>query len=274
MNASPQLFAILSGLIEERVGLHYGPAEQEVFLDKVQMRALEVGFDSLLDYYYYLRYDDPDGSELERLTEALVVHETYFFRELEPLAVAVEDVIGPRVAAGQRARIWSAACATGEEPLTAAMLLAERGWLDRVDLVATDISRRAIDRARRGEFSQRALRDRAPNGLAGRWLRARERTVMCDRRLVDAVRWSRLNLLDEAGIAALGAFDLILCRNVLIYFSDALAARVAGTLAGALRPSGSLLIGVSESLMRFATPLECQERRGVFLYSKPEAAAR
>ena len=103
MNASPQLFAILSGFIEERVGLHYGPAEQEVFLDKVQMRALEAGFDSLLDYYYYLRYDDPDGSELERLTEALVVHETYFFRELEPLAVAVEDVIGPRVAAGQRA---------------------------------------------------------------------------------------------------------------------------------------------------------------------------
>ncbi len=274
MNASPQLFAILSGLIEERVGLHYGPAEREVFLDKVQVRAVEVGFDSLLDYYYYLRYDDPDGTELERLTEVLVVNETYFFRELEPLSVAVDDVIGPRVTAGQRARIWSAACATGEEPLTAAMLLAERGWLDRVDLIATDISRRALDRARRGEFSRRALRDTVPVGLARRWLREQDRSVVCDRALVDAVRWSRLNLLDEAGIAALGAFDLILCRNVLIYFSDALAARVAGTLAGSLRPSGSLLIGVSESLLRFATPLECQERRGVFLYSKPEAAAR
>src|SRR5687768_10123504 len=123
MNASPQLFAILSGLVEERVGLHYGPSERDLFLDKVQVRALEVGFDSLLDYYYYLRYDDPNGTELDQLAEALVVHETYFFRELEPLAVAVDDVIGPRVAAGQRARIWSAACATGEEPLTAAMLL-------------------------------------------------------------------------------------------------------------------------------------------------------
>ena len=274
MNASPHLFAILRGLIEERVGLHYGPAERDVFLDKVQVRALEVGFESLLDYYYYLRYDDPDGVELDRLTEALVVHETYFFRELEPLAVAVEDVVGPLVAAGQRARIWSAACATGEEPLTAAMLLAERGWLDRVDVVATDISRSAIERARRGEFSQRALRDTVRPALARRWLRERERKVTCDRRLIDAIRWSRLNLLDQPGIAALGAFDLILCRNVLIYFSDALAARVAGSLAGALRPSGSLLVGVSESLLRFATPLECQERRGVFLYSKPEAGAR
>jgi chemotaxis protein methyltransferase CheR len=274
MNASPQLFAILSGLIEERVGLHYGPAERDVFLDKVQVRALEAGFESLLDYYYYLRYDDKDGIELDRLTETLVVHETYFFRELEPLAVAVDDVIGPRVAAGERARIWSAACATGEEPLTTAMLLAERGWLDRVDLVATDISQRALERARSGEFSRRALRDAVPRGLAGRWLRERDRSVLCDSTLVEAVSWSRLNLLDEAGIAALGAFDLILCRNVLIYFSDALAARVAGTLAGALRPCGSLLIGVSESLLRFATPLECQERRGVFFYSKPGAASR
>lgn len=273
MSASPQLFRILSGLIEERVGLHYGPAERDLFLSKVQLRAQEVGFDSLLDYYYCLRYDDPEGTELEALTEALVVNETYFFREFEPLAVAVEDVIGPRLAAGERARIWSAACSTGEEPLTTAMLLAERGWLDRVELVATDISRRALDRARGGAFSARALRGNVPAPLARRWLRTSEQNIECDRALIDAIRWSRLNLLDGEGVAALGAFDLILCRNVLIYFSDALAARMANSLAAALRPSGALLVGVSESLLRFATPLECQERRGTFLYSKPAVPA-
>jgi chemotaxis protein methyltransferase CheR len=274
MNASPQLFAILSGLIEERVGLHYGPAERDVFLDKVRMRAQEVGFESLLDYYYCLRYDDPDGVQLAALTEALVVNETYFFRELEPLVVAVEEVIGLRVAAGARPRIWSAACSTGEEPLTVAMLLAERGWLDRVELVATDISRRALERARAGQFSPRALRGSPPAALAGRWLRVRERTIECQRALIDAIRWSQLNLLDERAIAALGRFDLILCRNVLIYFADALVGAVARALAAALRPSGVLLIGVSESLLRFATPLECQERRGAFMYCKPGEVGR
>jgi chemotaxis protein methyltransferase CheR len=269
MTASPQLFSILSALVEERVGLHYGPAEREVFLDKVQARAVDAGFDSLLDYYYFLRYDDADRAELDALTEALVVHETYFFRELDPLVIAIDDVVGARLARGERARIWSAACSTGEEPLTVAMLLDERGWLDRVDLLATDVSQRAIDRAQAGEFSARALRGRAPAGLVSRWLRERERGIVVDPALVRAVAWSRLNLLDREAIAALGQFDLILCRNVLIYFADSLVGQIAGTLAGALRPSGLLLVGVSESLLRFATPLECQERRGSFFYCKP-----
>lgn len=270
MSASPQLFAILSALVEDRVGLHYGPGEREVFLEKVRTRAQEVGFDSLLDYYYRLRYDDPDGAELHALTEALVVCETYFFRELSPLTVAIEEIIGPRVEAGERARIWSAACATGEEPLTAAMLLAHHGWLDRVELVATDISRRALDRARAGRFSRRALRGPVPAALATRWLRERDSGLECDRALIDAVTWSRLNLIDAAAVRQLGAFDLILCRNVLIYFSDDVATRVAASLAGALRPRGNLLVGVSESLLRFATPLECHERRGTFLYARPD----
>ncbi|HTE51207.1 MAG TPA: CheR family methyltransferase [Kofleriaceae bacterium] len=273
MNTSPQLFTILSGLVEERVGLHYGAAERDVFLDKVAARALEAGFDSLLDYYYRLRYDDPDGAELDDLVEALVVHETYFFRELDPLVIAIEEVIGPRLAAGGRARIWSAACSTGEEPLTAAMLLEQRGWLDRVEVVATDVSRRALARAQRGEFSPRSLRGRSPDDLASRWLRERPRGVECDRALIDAIRWSRLNLFDGDAVARMGSFDLILCRNVLIYFADQRAAHIARSLAAALRPSGVLLVGVSESLMRFATPLECQERRGAFLYARPAGTA-
>lgn len=270
MNTSPQLFSILAALVEERVGLHYGLADRDVFLDKVTARATEAGFESLLDYYYRLRYDDPSGEELAGLVESLLVHETYFFRELDPLTVAIEEVVGRRVAAGQRARIWSAACSTGEEPLTAAMLLAERGWLDRVDLVATDLSRKVLARARRGLFSRRAIRDRAPAALVTRWLRERDGGFEIDRELIDAIQWSRVNLTEEAEIAALGRFDLVLCRNALIYFSDERSAKIARSLAAALRPGGALLVGVSESLLRFATPLECQERRGSFLYGKPE----
>ena len=270
MSLHPQLFAILSGIVEERAGLHYQLADSGVFLDKVTARATEAGFDSLLDYYYYLRYDDTSGQEVDALLDSLVVHETYFCRELSPLEVVLDEFIGPLVAAGGRPRIWSAACSTGEEPLTLAMLLAERGWLDRVDLVASDISQRALDRARKGIFSARSLRG-VPPPLVSRWLRQEDGRVLCDRRLIDAVDWRRLNLVDSAAIGELGLFDAVFCRNVLIYFSDQTVQRVVRNLTGALRPGAPLAIGVSESLLRFRTGLECQERRGSFLYVRPAA---
>ena len=267
VGASPQLFAILSGIVEERSGLHYRLDDSQVFLDKVADRAAEAGFDSLLDYYYYLRYDDPGGGELDALIERLLVQETYFFRELEPVVVLLDEVIRPRLEAGERPRLWSAACSTGEEALTAAMLLAERGWLDRVELVASDVSRRALERAQRGVFGRRALRGRVPS-FAGRWLEGRDGEVRCDPRLIAAIEWRRVNLIDRAAIAELGAFDGILCRNVLIYFDDRVIERVVRSLADALRPGGALLVGASESLLRFSSSLELRELRGAFIYVK------
>jgi chemotaxis protein methyltransferase CheR len=267
-NPSAQLFAILSGLVEDRLGLHYRLADRDVFLDKVSARAAEAGFDSLLDYYYRLRYDDPGGVELNALIDALVVPETYFFRELEPVQVALDEAIAPVVERGGRPRIWSAACASGEEPLTLAMLLAERGWLDRVELCASDLSLRSLGRAQDGRFSRRSLRGNPPAHLAHRWLRETPQGIECDRSLIDAVSWSQVNLLDAGAVRALGTFDLILCRNGLIYFSDQIVEQVIENLDGALRPEGVLLVGVSESLLRFSTSLECCERRGVFFYQR------
>ena len=142
---SPQVFAILSALIEERTGLHYDMHECELLADRVSPRAVERGFESLLDYYYFLRYDPGAGAELTLLVEALVVNETYFFfREVPALKVLVEDFVPKLIAQGARPRIWCAACATGEEPLTLAMLLDQAGLLDQVTLVASDISHRAL----------------------------------------------------------------------------------------------------------------------------------
>ncbi len=159
---SPQIFAIFSALIAEKIGIHYDAGDRELLGDKLAVRALDAGFDSLLDYYYFLRYDPAGAAEMDALIDALVVGETYFFRELAQLEVAVSELIAPRVAAGGRPRIWSAACSSGEEPFTIAMLLAERGLRDKVDLVASDISPRALSRARAGVFGPRSLRSNAP----------------------------------------------------------------------------------------------------------------
>jgi chemotaxis protein methyltransferase CheR len=268
LQLTPPLFAILSSLIEERVGLCYTLQDQELLAAKLSPRALELGFGSLLDYYYFLRYDPESGSEFAALVNALVVHETFFFREFTPLSVMVTEFIAPLVRAGSRPRIWCAACSTGEEPLTLAMLLADHGLLERVELLATDISTNALARARSGEFSRRSLRHVPAPQLAARWLRVGERSVSIDPALVEAIRWRQFNLVDAEAFAALDPFDLILCRNVLIYFRDSMAARVVNLMSQRLRPGGALLVGVSESLMRFGTALSCEEHAGVFSYRK------
>jgi chemotaxis protein methyltransferase CheR len=265
---TPQLFAILSGLVEDRAGLHYAHSEGELFTDKLTARALEAGFETLLDYYYFLRYDPGGSQELDALIDALLVHETYFFREFPPLQLVVDGFLAPLVAAGGRPRVWCAACATGEEPLTLAMLLAERGLLDRVELVASDVGARALARAESGDFSKRALRAPPPNFPWERRLRVEEGRVVVDRLIRAAVSWKRVNLFDGPAIAELGQFDVVLCRNVLIYFNDTNAQRVLKHLHDALVNGGVLLIGVSESLLRFATPYVCEEHAGVFLYRK------
>jgi chemotaxis protein methyltransferase CheR len=268
---TPQLFAILTSLVEERVGMCYSPAEKEIFAMKVSGRALEAGFDSLLDYYYYLRYDAGSAAEFDALVDVLVVNETFFFRELEPLRILVEDKLAPTVAATGRARVWCTACSSGEEPLTLAMLLAERGILGQVDIIASDLCPRVLARAQTGRYGASTLRRLPTPAFARRWIQADEHGGTVSMDLVRAVKWKQLNLMDRAAIASVGVVDVIVCRNVLIYFRDQVAVRVVRSLVDQLAPDGILCVGVSESLIRFDTGLLCEERGGAFFYRKPAA---
>lgn len=265
---SPHVFAILAPLIEERAGLHYSPEDREILADRVSARAQDAGFDSLFDYYLFLKKDPAGPSELDALIDTLLVHETYFFRDPLPLEV-LSDQMAAEARAGRRPRLWCAACATGEEPLTLAMMLDQRGVLDKVSLLASDYSQRALDRARTGEHNLRSMRA-LPAGIEGRYLTVVDGRPHVRSDLIAAVEWRRMNLMDAAAITALGPFDAILCRNVLIYFQDATARRVVESLTRALVPGGSLLVSTSESLMRFGTALQCEERRGAFFYTRPK----
>ena len=264
---SQPIFVILSGLIEERFGLYYSPEDREMLAEKLSPRAIERGFESLLDYYYYLRYDPDAEQELQAVADALVVNETYFAREMDQLTVLVDSLIPAALKERRVARIWSAACATGEEPLTIAALLEARGLLDRVEILATDISRRAIERAQAGEYRQRSLRA-ADEALANRLMVMRSPVNRVRRELIDHIQWRQMNLLDAASYTDLGYFDAVLCRNVLIYFRPTVARAVVTRLQAFLHPGGYLLVGASESLLRFGTSLECEEHGGAFIYRK------
>lgn len=263
---TPQLAAIFESLVEDESGIHYGPAERPLFTSKIAAQAAEAGYENLLDYYYRLRYDDPDRVEMRALVESLTVHETYFFREIMPLRELVDGHLTDLVRAHGRARVWSAACSGGEEPLTLAMLLDQRGLTDRVEIVASDLSETAIARARSGRHARRSLRPPYPEDLASAYLEISEKGVTSSPRLREAIRFRTLNLLDEAAIEELGRFDVILCRNVLIYFRDPSIIRVLDRLARSLAAGGLLAVGIAESLLRFGTSFACEERGGAFFY--------
>jgi chemotaxis protein methyltransferase CheR len=266
---SPQVFAIAAHLIEERVGLHYDLEDLDFLAERLSDRASELGLASLLDYYYFLRYDKCGDKELRTLVETLVVHETYFFREADALRVLVDVLIPELLRERRHVRTWSSACATGEEPYTLAMMLSDAGLLDRVEIVASDLSERALGKARTGVYRGRSLRALPEKGCGRHLLEESAGSRRVADRLRPRIEWRCVNLLDGAAISKLGLFDFVICRNVLIYFADATVARVAANLGDALRPGGLLLVGASESLLRFGTLFVCDERAGSFFYRKP-----
>jgi chemotaxis protein methyltransferase CheR len=272
LTLTPQVFAILSGLIEERLGLFYALADKSLLENKLSTRALELGFDSLLDYYYYLRYDDPDSAEFDQLTEALVINETFFFREYDQLQAVLTHFVAPRIREGARPRIWCAACSTGEEPATVAMWLEAHGMLDSVELIASDISAAALAVAQSGRYRPRSLRQIPAGVTPGRWISEERGALVLQPRIRDAIQWRKLNLLDRAAVSSVSELDVVLCRNLLIYFREDVVRCVVSHLVDQLKPHGVLLVGVSESLMRFGTPLICEEHDGVFVYRKAPAA--
>jgi chemotaxis protein methyltransferase CheR len=179
--------------------------------------------------------------------------------------VLAADLAAEAVARGERPRIWSAACAAGEEAATVAMLLAARGCRHRVELVASDL----LARARAGAWTLRALRQVPELALVERYLTVDARSVRVEPGLIADIDWRRINLIEPDQVATVGLCDVILCRNVLIYFDDQTLLHVVESLVRQLRPGGVLLIGVAESLLRFPTSLVCEEHRGVFVYRRP-----
>ena len=188
--SSPAVFAIITALIEQRSGLVYKRSDSDLLANKLSPRAKDRGFDSLLDYYYFLRHDPAGNAELEQLIESLVIHETYFFREPDQLRLLVDTFLLPMVQGGFRPRVWCAAAASGEEPYTLAMLLAERDLIRSVELIASDLSARVLAQAKEGVYSGRALRAIAGT-VATKWLEGTGTRVQISPDLRHTIDWWR-----------------------------------------------------------------------------------
>jgi chemotaxis protein methyltransferase CheR len=202
------------------------------------------------------RAADPiEGSaHIARLLDELTVKETFFLRERDQLNKIDWQKLYERAwnQGSGSVRIWSAGCATGEEAYTLAVLAWEAAGSARppVRILATDISEAALARARAGHYRPRSTRELEPS-LRQRYFREDDDRLVADERLRSLVTFARHNLVrDPIPPSGEERFDLILCRNVLIYFDSPTAARVVGALEAALAPSGTLILGAADALGR------------------------
>lgn len=271
LGLSASAFTLLRDLIHERTGLFYDNGKSDLLTDKLSPLVVERGFTSFLDYYYLLKYDVDADEEWKRVADALSVQETFFWREIDQVNAVVDHIV-PAYFAMPRAqplKIWSAACATGEEPLSIAMALAEKGWFARapIEIYATDASRAAIARARNGLYRERSFRSLPPS-LRAKYFREEQASWRVVPELHTKIKWAMANLRAEADVALLATASIIFCRNVFIYFSEAAIRQTVQLFAERMPVPGYLFVAASESLLRLTTGFQFQEIGNAFVYVK------
>jgi chemotaxis protein methyltransferase CheR len=224
-------------------------------------------------YFTYLTTHG--GAELQHFINAVTVNETYFYREDYQLRCLTRDLLENCLAAkqpGQTLRIWSMPCATGEEPYSIAIWLLENwGKVDEyeVEIIGSDIDTGVLEAARAGIYGKRALM-RLEDGLIKKYfeLEHPERWRVIEA-LRDSVSFMPANAVEPEGMRRFGRFDVIFCRNLLIYFDDVSRRIAAENLYEALLPGGYLCLGHAESMSRISSLFEVCRFADAIVYRRP-----
>ena len=238
-------------------------------------RIAATGASSFQSYFAMLRSDA--DHEIEHLVNAFTVNETYFYREDHQLRCMTSDLLGDivrRKRTGDSIRIWSIPCSSGEEPYSIAIWLMEN-WseVDRhdIEIVGSDIDTRALTAAAEGMYGERALM-RLPRHVIDRYFApAEDGQYSIDPGLRGSVQFTRANLVDAEDMSRSGAFDVVFCRNVLIYFDDASRRVAAENLYDCLHPGGYICLGHSETMSRISPLFRVRRFTDAIVYQRPEA---
>lgn len=265
---SPQIsdreFALFQDLIRRTAGIHLSDVKKALLLSRLSRRLRQLGFSTFHEYYDHLLTGNPE--ECVRMIDCMTTNETRFFREEDQFRFLDAEVMPAwrtDADAGRRrrqVRAWCAGCSTGEEPYSLAMVLLNglppgAGW--SIDILATDLSTRALEHARQAVWPIDRAAEIPRDYLEAymmRGTRSQEGRMKAGPKIRALVRFERLNLNDER-YAVAGPFDLVLCRNVLIYFDEGLKAKVIGRLLEHLGPDGYLLTGHAEGLVGLTSRL-------------------
>lgn len=252
-------FALFRRLFADTIGLSLSQHKKLLVSGRLGKRLRELGLVTFRAYYDLIQQTGHDGAELQRAIDLITTNETYFFREAKHFELLERMILAQRDAA-RPLKVWSAACSTGEEAYSIAMVLhqalGDQGW----QLLATDISARVLHKARRGLYPTERIAGIPPALLKRYCLRGTGKydgMLLIDRCLRQRVEFRPANLI--AVPAEMQGFDVIFLRNVIIYFDAETKARVVNDMVRRLRPGGWLLLGHSESLA--GMPLVAQQIR-------------
>lgn len=256
-----------------RSGIQFEPSKR-YFVDKrLVERIRATGSTSFRDYFAMLRFQ-ASGTEWQALVNEMTVNETYFMREDYQFACLVQSIL-PELAARKRRgdplRIWVMPSSSGEEAYTIAMYLLER-WPQLADfdveIVSSDIDTRILAQAQAGLYSQRAVQQ-MPAAWLQKYFKREDGGWRICQMLRDAVAFTRVNLNDPREVAAYRGFDVVFCRNLLIYFDDASRRQAAESFFDVLRPGGFICLGHSESMSRISSLFRVRKFPQAIVYQKP-----
>jgi chemotaxis protein methyltransferase CheR len=244
------------------------------FVDKRLLERMEhTGSETFRDYFSLLRFQ-ADGSELQALVNLMTVNETYFFREEYQFDCLVHSILPEIVAQrtpGATIRIWVLPSSSGEEAYTIAMCLNERwpGIADHdVELISSDIDTDILAHAKAGLYSARSTMQ-VPHAYLRKYFRQTANGFQICDDLRSAVEFTRVNLQDPAQVRPYRNFDVVFCRNLLIYFDDVSRKQAAETFYDALRPGGFILLGHAESMSRISSLFEIRKFADAIVYQRP-----
>ncbi len=275
---SEEAFSRLCDFLYRRTGMVFTETKRYYVERRVTERMAVTGAASFDSYFARLRGDV--GGEVEQFINAFTVNETYFYREDHQLQCLTNDILPDRIRRRSKSpsiRIWSVPCSTGEEPYSIAMWLLEN-WAEvdayDIEIVGSDIDTRALEAAMEGVYSKRALMRLSP-ALVARYfspLGDERWRILADLR--SSVRFTAANLVETAETRGHGQFDVIFCRNVLIYFDDASRRVAAENLYESLSPGGFICLGHTESMSRISPLFEVRRFADAIVYQRPIGGVR
>ncbi len=267
-------FDLYRDLLKERSGLTLTPDKSYLLESRLSPVAKKWGYPTL-DAMTVVLHGVPDKGLVKDIIEAMTTNETSFFRDMKPFDL-FKDTVLPYLlktnATQRKIRIWCAASSSGQEPYSLAMLIKEQaslfsGWT--IDIMATDISHDILDLAREGLFSQFEVQRGLPIQMLMKYFTQEDEKWRISDDIKKMIKFDYFNLLDS--MSSLGSFDLIFCRNVLIYFDEETKKKVLEGMAGVLAKNGFLFLGGAETVLGITDTFKpLPDKRGIYVTKNSE----
>ena len=279
MSISTEEFNLLRNFILKHSEIEVKPEKTYLIESRLSRMMVELGASNFKEFYENAQ-SDTSGKLRERIIDAMTTNETFWFRDSKPWALMRETIFPQLIqlnrqrGPGSKIRIWSAACSTGQEPYSIAMVLDDLmssgrfpGMrMDQFEIVATDISPSVLFLANSGRYNQLAMSRGLSEGYRNKYFTQQGKIWCVNPNLKNRITFKKFNLQDHP--STLGKFDFVLCRNVAIYFTDHFKKELFRRIHGILNPPGFFLLGSSESLVGYSTSFEMVEAQGAIYYKK------